>query len=132
MSSLPPHTPTSTPIENPPPTKCCYCGSIIGVGVELPAWNKIIVTNEDHVFYFCSKCKEECIKTWTTACSFSSRSFPIDGVLGYTVRSPIPTLYRGVLGVVAYSPFASEAKQNVFISVDGNTRIPLPPTPCLP
>lgn len=127
----PPH-PTSTPFENPPPTTCCYCGSTIGVGVRLPAWNESIVTKEDHVFYFCSKCKVGCNDAWSTAISFSRNPFSIDGVSGYKVRSPIPTVYEDILGVVAFSPYAPEDKQNVFISVDGETRIPLPPTPCLP
>ena len=128
-----PPPPASTSFEDPPPNKCCYCCSTIGVGVRLPAWNEIIVTKKDHAYYFCSTtCKVGCNDAWSTAISFSSRSFPIDGVLGYTVRSPIPTWHEDILGVVAYSPLASKDEQNVFISVDGKKHISLPPTPCLP
>jgi hypothetical protein len=134
MSSPPPLPPQHTPIDGMQPICCCHCGSPLNdnKGKSI-ASNASIVYQEDMCHCFCSKtCKEECIKTWTTACSFSSRSFPIDGVLGYTVRSPIPIWYKDMLGVVAFSPYAPEDKQNVFISVDGETRIPLPPTPCLP
>lgn len=135
MSSPPPPPPPQhTQFYDPPPHNCCHCGKPLGSKkIREIARNPSLLTKEDWLYYYCDNiCKEKCVDYWKGVCSFSSRPFSLDSVNGYTLRSPIPTLYKGIWGMVAVSSYASKDKENVFISVDGKTRIPLPPTSPLP
>jgi hypothetical protein len=69
-------------------------------------------------------CAETCYKVYTTYWKntlFSNHtSFRVNGE-AYSVSWVIPTVYKGILGVVATS---QTSDKKMFISVDGMTRIP--------
>jgi hypothetical protein len=133
MSSVPPPPPPPPPpspsLFGTPGTTCNKCGCNCSAScVPHLAWNASAMEGEDMILTFCSStCYKAYATYWQNILFSNHASFRVDGEM-YRVKWVIPTIYNGILGVVATS---QSSDKEIFISVDGKTHHLLLPTPRL-